>query len=433
MRRKVKKQNVFIVLSIIFILTCVFIYGGRLIYYYLDNNKIEKSDSLVSTIKMSNVENKNFKVISTNYYFTNEEKNNYVLYSGILWRILKIDSDDRIYLVSDKSITSLAYGENKNFAKSYINLWLNKNENENTGILEKNLNTSLLSNTKVCLDEKNEANNSECKKTNSEILIGLLDIEDYVNTGGNKSFVNTNESFYLTNHTKDLKIWYVDQNGGLSQSDGTTILGVKPVVTLKGNTVASKGTGTKEDPYVLDTSYFGAYVKLGSDIWRVYNVDDDKLYMSLDDYIKVSNKNLEYAYSSTDYKFNDTKKNTLAYYLNNTYLNKLAYKNIIIEDKYSNSYYGADNDYNYTKTLSNKISTKVGMLSIGDVNISNLGNYALMTGANKSGSLIYVNSKTSVVSYDDVKSTLNVVPCIKISKENLKKGTGTKDAPYEME
>lgn len=432
MKKTLKKQNIFIVLSFIFIFTCIFVYGGRLVYFYKQSKKVTKSDSLVSTLKMTNVENKNFKVISANYYFTNDADSNYAMISGIPFRILKIDADERIYLISESSVTSLAFGEKKTYDKSYINMWLNKSDTLNTGIFEKNLDIKNLTNTKTCLDKKDKASNAECKNENSNILISLLDMQDYANSGADKSFVNTKESFYLVNTNSKGKVWYVDANGGLSQNDGTGVLGVKPVITLKSD-VTAKGTGKKDDPYIIEGSEIGSYVKFGNDTWRIYDIDEGKFKLQLTSPIKVSNKLLEYAYSTTNYKFNDTKKNTLAYYLNHDYLNKLSYKNIILEDSYSNGYYGADNDYNYTKVLSQTIKTKVGMLGIGDIMINGQDNYALMTGINKSGSLIYVGSQDSHLSYDDVTSKLSVIPCISVKKESLTKGTGTKKDPYGME
>ncbi len=431
-KRIFKKQNIFIVLSILFITGCCIFYGGRFVYYYLDSKKPETDKSFSALLKSNNMNNKNFKVISTSYYFTDSDNDNYVLYSGVLFRAFKIDSEERIYLISDSSVTSLAMGENKIFTNSYIKEWLNKSNNDNSGILSKNLVTSSLVNTRVCVDKKDKANNNECNKYVSDYLIGLLDMEDYINMGGSKSFVNTGEDFYLVNNNGK-KDWYVTNSGNVALSDGTNVIGVKPVVSLKSDIQVKSGSGKKDDPYVIDGSYFGSYVKLGNDTWRVIGEEENNLRLLLTDYLKVNGTKLEYAYSTSNYKYDSTKKNTLAYYLNHTYLNSLSYENVIISSNYYNGYYGADNDYDYKKTFATTVKARVGILSIGDINLNKFTNTALATGVNKSGNLVYVTSTNSSLAKDNVTSDLNVVPVITISKSSLKTGDGTSKKPYGLE
>ena len=105
--------------------------------------------------------------------------------------------------------------------------------------------------------------------------------------GGNKSFVNTKEDFYLVNSNGE-KNWYVTDNGSIALSDGTDILGVKPVVSLKSDISIKSGSGKEDDPYILDSKYFGSYVKLDKDIWRVYDEEDNNLRLVLTDYLKVN-------------------------------------------------------------------------------------------------------------------------------------------------
>ncbi len=430
--KKLKVQNIFILTSIVFILGCIINYGGRFIYFYLESKKDNKVKNFATMLKVNNMNNNNFKVISTSYYFMNNEKNNYVLYSGILWRIIKIDSDSKVHMIADKSVTSLAYGSDKNFLNSFVNIWLN-GEKESLGILKKNIDISLLSNNSICVDIKDKVNNAECKNKKENVLISLLDMEDYINTGAKKSFVNTNENFYLINNNKENNIWYVDETSGLSNNDGTDIIGIKPVIALKSEIIVKNGKGTIEDPYYIeDNTYFGSYVKLGTDLWRVYDVDNDKLKLSLTSGIKVSNNELKYAYSNTNYKYDEKVKNTLAYYLNNTYLNTLSYKDIIIKDDYFNSYYSIKTEYDYRKIMNNKVSTKVGLLSIGNVMFNTDVNHSLATGTDKNGSLIYVKNKNATISYDDVSSKLSVIPCITIKKDVLANAKGTKENPYEL-
>ena len=141
-KRVINKQKIFSFISFIFLLICCLWYGGRAIYFYLDSRKtFENEDKLLAqTIIDKNYDKDNFKKINGDYYFYNDAKNNYLTYSNLTFRIIKINKDNEITLISDTPITSLAYGENKTIKNSYITKWLNESTDTNTGILEKNLN-----------------------------------------------------------------------------------------------------------------------------------------------------------------------------------------------------------------------------------------------------------------------------------------------------
>ena len=358
------------------------------------------------------------------------------MYYNILWRIIKINSDNTIKLISEDVLTYLSYGDN-DYEVSYMNTWLNKSEDEYTGILESSLNTpyNYLTNDNICKDVISDTKHITCDKIDDTDLIGTLSVFDYINAGGKDSYLNIGKYFYLSTFKDDGNIWYVNNNGNLSNADGSDIYGIRPTITLKSNIKSISGNGTKDTPYIIDENYlFGSYVKLGDDIWRVYNIDGDNIKLSLNDYLKVNNEELLYKYSTNGYYHNDTIYGSLAYYLNTTYLNSLSYKNNINSNTWSNGVYGTSNNYDYKDTLSTKIDTKVTVLSVGDIILNGeLSDYYLSTGISKSNSLVYTVKNNGTLYGKSSTSTSKVVPTISINKNILTKGNGTIESPYEME
>ena len=378
----------------------------------------------------------NLKNINSDYYFTGKEVNNYVKYSNILFRIIKINKDNSITLISDKPITSLAKGDNNDYKTSYINNWLNNQDKENTGILEKNLNNpnKYLTYTNACNDKIDNTKNITCKSTLADTLITLPSLYDYINTGDTKSFMNNETYYYLLNTNKDNKTWYINDNGGVTTSDNTDILGIKPVITLKSTNKLINGDGTKDNPYTFEEeqSILGSYVKLGNDTWRVYDIDDNNLKLSLDNYLKINNEEITYKYSDKGYYHNDGKQGTLAYYLNKNYLSKLTYSNNIIESNYANGIYSNTTNYDYTKVLNKTIPTKVATLSIGNIIInSNNTNYYLSTGVDTNSNLVYVMTNDFKLYTKNATSKLKIVPVITIDKKILTSGDGSQNSPLE--
>ncbi len=433
-RRKISYQKVFSFISAGFIIGCCIFYGTRFLTLYLDNKKeqIKLEDTLSQAIK----ENNNLKEINGDYYFQNDVDNNYVMYSNILWRIIKVNNDNTIKLISNDVITYLSYGQN-DYENSYMNTWLNKTDDDNTGILENLLNTpyNYLTNDSICKDNISDTKHITCDKISDTDLIGTLSVFDYVNAGGKDSYLNINKYYYLSTLDSNNNIWYVNDNGNVSSADGSDIYGIRPTITLKSNSKSLSGNGTANNPYIIDENYlFGSYVKLGDDIWRVYDIDEDNIKLSLNDYLKEDGEDFLYKYSTNGYYHNDTKKGSLAYYLNNTYLNSLSYKNSIINIKWSNGIYGSSNDYNYKDTLNTKVDTKVTVLSIGNVILNGeLSDYYLSTGISESSSLVYTVKDNGTLYGKSSTSEARVVPTISIDKNVLTKGNGTINSPYEME
>ena len=438
---KVDYQKLFNTISIGFICACVLFYGARFTSLYIKNKKVEVENvnTLYKVIFNTNFGKENFVDIGGNHYFKNKVDNNYVTYSNILWRIIRINADNSVTLISENPLVSLAYKEEVNFKESYLNKWLNiTEEEENTGILEYNLNNPdkyLLKN-ETCLDVVDKLSNQLCKTTYTDKYLGLMSTSDYVNTGAETSFINNNTKFYLSNTTDTNKIWYITDTNKVSYSDGTDLIGLRPVITVKGNINIVSGNGTLNSPYTFESEkgMFGAYVKLGEDTWRIYQVNEDTINLVSNNLLELNNEAIERIYTNKGYSYNSNKWNTLAYYLNNIYLNSLSYKDKIELNNWANGYYGADNNYNYKEALTDTKDAYVGLLNITNIRLNNeLKNYFLMTGSTKNGSLIYLASNNGTIYPTSSDEKNYVLPTITIKKELLTKGEGTIDSPLEME
>lgn len=436
--RKISVQKIFNLTSFAFILACCIFYGTRFIKLYIENNKSEEVKVLADNIKENNEDNDNFKNIKGNYYFSGNDVNNYLSYSNLIWRIIKINSDNTVTLALESPITALAAGEKKDFKASYLNKWLNDSDEDYTGILSKNLHDidNYLTYTKTCIDKIDNTKNITCNDIEKDLLITVPSLDDYVNTGGNQGFLNSGHYYYLASTNKDGELWYINSSGNTTTSDGTDVLGVKPMITLKSIIKLVSGNGSKENPYTIETEHglFGSYVKLGNEVWRVYDIEESLAKLSLNSYLSLNGNDARYRYSSSGYYHNDTKSGSLAYYLKNTFLNSTNYKDDIPETKFANGLYSNQTDYDYTKVLSTTVDTKVATLSIGNpiLNTEN-NNYFTTTGLTEDGNLMYVMRDDFKLYTNVATANLKIVPVLAINKDLLTKGDGTIESPYEVE
>lgn len=355
--RKISFKKIFNFISLVFLLSCVLFYSYRFITLYLDNNKKESVKTFADVIKSNNSGNNNFKNVKGDYYFYGKDVNNYVKYSNFVWRIIKVDKSGSVIVSLDSNISALAKGNNE-FKKSNIYEWLNKS-GDLSGVFESVLNdTSLyLSDTDSCIDKVSDIKNITCKDKLKDTLISIPSLNDYVNTGGSKSFLNNGQYYHLVNSGDS---YCIDNSGKVGKAEDGVIAGIKPVITFKKTVQLNSGEGTVSKPYEIDdySSLIGGYVKIGEDIWRVYGEDGDNVKLVLDSYLKVNNLEVESKYSKSSYVFNVQEVGCLAYYLNGKYLNSLVYKNILEDFDLSNGIYTND----YKENVKSKVKVKVGIM-----------------------------------------------------------------------
>lgn len=421
-------QTLFCLVSIIFILGCCIFYGTRLVKYYkLYNPKDDKGNAVqllsnkITSTSTFVYEGEGLYLTGGTYIYKGENVNNYIKYSNLIWRILKINDDKSIDIVLDSSINNLKWNSTiTDYSKSDVATYLKE---EFLPIL----NEKHLTNTIVCNDKIDDIANINCTIPDSSNYVRLLNIDEFLNSKiEDKSYISNGNNIWLSSRgTK--QVWTINGTS-LSYADMTNTYNIKPVVTLKNSTPYVSGTGTKKDPYVIEETkndiQVGNRVKLGEDIWTVYSIEDDKLKLSLSTLYK--NGTQTYRFDLSTNKYDPTKKSSLAKYLNETFYDSLSYKDQLLDCTW---YIGEYND-SYKDIYSEKVTSKVGLSSVADLKLDGeVSNYYLLNGINTNK--VYIYSDTLIES----KSTLSraIKPSICIKKATIKTGDGTLEKPYTLE
>lgn len=411
-RKKRIFENIFNIISILFILSCCVFYGYRLVKYYkiFNPKKTELNGGLLSiSVPKSTpivTSGDGLYHIGGSYIYKGNVDNNYIMFSGLTFRILKINYGSTVEIILDEPITSLNWSKDLvNYDKSELHKYLNED-------FVKYLNKDLITKNTVCLDIVNEVSNKECNNSLKDVYVKPLDINTYLNTISTESFINDSDDYIWLSDRNDAMAWHT--NGyNISTSYTNNFYGVLPIVTLDMDVELISGTGTKEDPYRIDATKdysIGSYVKLGEDTWRIISNNDKTITMSLD---KELDKLMAFGNSTI---FDETIEGSLANYLNNEYYNSLSYKNIIVENTY--------------KSNNNSIKSMISIPSIKDPKFESSENqYYLLDNADEENMYVYSNTISTC------KTTLakSIKPVITISKASLKGGNGSLENPYVME
>ncbi len=425
-KRKLKKGKlanfIFIVFSFLFLIFCLCFYGQRLFKYYrVYNPKGEsgKSVSLLAT-KLANAEevvyeNSGLYRVNGTYLYKGNVQNNYVKFSNLLWRVIKVNADNTVEIVTEEPINNLMWNSTiTDYTKSDIHKYLND-------IFLKNLNKDLLEKITICTDSVTNVNKITCEKKDENSYVKLMSVTDFLNSVNKETFINKEDSLWLSDRGKK-DVWYAKKTTVSSYEPEETYL-IKPVVRLKMKTTVYSGTGTKEDPYIIEKEKkelkLGSYIKLGEDKWILYEKGKDKS--------KYILENLFYSgvfYYRFDSASNIYSKNTaLGYYLNTTYYQSLPYKNQLE----STTWYIGPYSTGYKDVYDKKMEAHIGLYNIADIkfNFQEKSHYLLTpAGSGK----VYALSRQMLPNKVSIQKAIR--PAISIKNTKIESGNGTAIDPY---
>lgn len=446
-KKKITKQAIFNYISIFIVCIFAIYYLGRFIYYKIENDKpVIYSDILAEQMieKIDKYAIEETLVLNNNTYtYVKEADNNYVKFGGYIWRVIRINKDNSITMISEDSIISLAYGNISNYNKSQINNWLNPINNEkHTGIFYSMIsdNKEFLVNTKTCHDSFDDISSIGCFETDNDHLITLLSMKDYALAGGNSSYLNNGTSFWTTNKNNNNEFWYISEEGKAGNSDVDFEHGIRPVITLKPDVKLVSGTGSSDDPYIikehkpkiLKDTYVGEYINLNNSLWRIVAKEDKSIKLVSEEYIKNSKDEDYQTYYSKKNNLSKLNDNTgVLYYLNNTYYKKFKEKDILVKGKFYNGTYDNNNNYNYKTVYSSSITAYVGLLSIAEPFSYNSENVFTMTRNINNELSIFIIDENKNLFEDSISNKHYIRPVIYVKNDiTINNGDGTYLSPY---
>ncbi len=439
-KKKIKKQAIFNLISIVIVLSVGFYYLGRLIYYKIDSEKEkELSNILVDRLKeeaSSPYLSKKFLLENNGVWqYVGNINNNFVSFKGFLWRIVKINKDDSITMISEDIVTSLTYNN--------IYSWLNTNSDDKySGIFEKSLNTDKLLNTSQCTDTFDDIEKSTCNVEDNKYKIGLLSINDYKFASANDSYLNNGTAFWTTNNADKENAWAITSEGLIENASLNSKIGIRPTITVSGKIEIINGNGTADDPYVIENknvkslkdSNVGEYVNFNNILWRIIAVNNNSIKIASDECIKDKNGEcLKMQYSNFSNEFDETDDENLLYYLNNTYYNSIKNKKMILSGNFYSGTYSLENN-DYRSCMKEVKKLKVGFLSVSDIFAFDVADTFLLTTSPDNEFSIYSVKDDHTLYENSITEEMSIRPAIYLKGDlNIIGGTGTYLDPYKIE
>ena len=406
-------------------------------------------------------------------FITGTNPNNYIWYSGKLWRAVSIDpSDNSVKLVTQWNISAFPYDLTdiiaySAFKGSYMEQWLNDtsvdgflgNLREPDKFIKKD---SVWNATLTSVTTKPE------KTTMVTDAVGLLNIYEYTmsykNATDSTGYLNNGLYWWTLSPSGLAYVNYVSNRGHDSSDRPTYSYGSRPSINLKSAVKIIDGDGTIDNPYklqgdndsptgaLLSTRYSGEYISFGTgenNLYRIVSHENGtgtKITSAIP--LKDSGNYKKMAFGSN---VTFSKDNTIGAFLNGDYLTGGTYltrdQANMIEDN-TTWYLGTVGDANYklakyqdatgSNLTKSTTTAKIGLLRLGELMagqfdkngnntdywtltpystsyVRNVGNYG--NGHNLYSPTDSTGSRPSM----NLKSTVKIVS-----------GTGTKSDPFQL-
>ena len=408
----------------------------------------------------------------TDTFITGEDPNNYIWYSGKLWRAVSVNNEAKTTkLVTQWNISTIQYTfSNVDFENSQMENWLNDTTVD--GFLGNLRNPEDF----IVMDAKWDATEDATSlgsierpngTTTVTDAVGLLNIYEYQssNNGGTAGYLNNKLNWTLLTPYSNVNMRYVNEKGETMYAGGSyTNYGVRPSINLKPEIKVAGGNGTENNPYrleedndtnlegtLLNTRYSGEYITFGTDnnLYRIVSHETEGLtkitsaeplrkngtfkIITFGETVNYSTSSIIGTFLNGDYlknyvgdNYDDMIEDNSVWYLGNLIFNTYNYKLA----KYSNE--------NMDNLTSNIVIAKIGLLRYGELmsgQNENKSSYFLITtkpNNNGQNELIYINQsstlgRTSSINEYSIKPALNLKQNVVITG-----GTGTKSDPFEI-
>ena len=360
--------------------------------------EVSQERPTVAETLLVNIPDENLYNDRIDTFITGEGPNNYIWYSGKLWRAVSINNEEKtVKLVTQWNISAINYDDDSSaFEGSYMEEWLNDTSVD--GFLGNLRNYEDF----IVTDAKWNATETTETIRPSEITmvtdtVGLLNYYEYVTSYRevtySNGYLNNGNIWWTLTSFDSTNIRCVSSDGSIGSRLSSSTNGIRPSINLKSSVKIVDGNGTMDDPYrlmgdndinlsdiKLNTRYSGEYIRLGTgenNLYRIVSHENGTgTKITSAEPLKNSRTFITINFGS-DTNFSST--NTIGTFLNGEYLTDYVgndYVNMIEDD--TTWYLGTVGDgvnyklskYSDTNTSSlTSVTTdaKVGLLRYGEL------------------------------------------------------------------
>lgn len=239
-------------------------------------------------------------------YLKGDPTDNYIWYSGFLWRIMGINADGSVRMIVDEILTVMSYGpygsafdyDNSNI-KEWLNDYFYNHLDGNDILISKSW----------CSEVADSTTSTRATCTNNlstePAKIGLITVDEYNLAGGEGSYLDISQYQWTMTPIEDNTLLTIYYGGEVDGGSDDYNYGIRAIINVDSNAFIIGGNGTvdanwnsQNGPYILNDDKrgnengklsekvtSGEYVLFADKVYRVVSKDaNGNIKLILDDY-----------------------------------------------------------------------------------------------------------------------------------------------------
>ena len=420
--------------------------GSYEVVYTIQDSLNNETRKIRTVNVVSRLESLVKKATNDSGVYTGINPNNYMYFSGMLFRILSVDGDN-VRIVAEQDVSNVNY--------SAIDEWLDYYYDR----INKKSKKYVVKN-KYCnmnADDGSISSLTNCSSYTDEQEVSILSASD-INQAGPvaDNYLYPNSISWVRNSKNDDEAYAVrnvfyNSDSQYMSFDKDYNFGVRPVITIQGNALVFDGDGTQANPYsigdfesastndLVNTRSTGEYISYSGILWRIIDVDNDgttKVIANTTLYNNGERVLTYYDTNATSKIYNPTQRGNVGYFINNQasqFVDTEYFANKVVEVPiYKNDIkYGNEST---TKKYKVKLSAPdmYEMFSAFNYNDKAMKSYWLINSSRKQYTKAVI-SDIGVVMYGNIYDydEYGVRPVGYLDKDCvIVRGRGTVDNPY---
>ena len=265
--------------------------------------------------------------------YTGLTVNNYIYFSGMVFRILGLDGDN-VRIVAEQDVSNVNY--------SAIDEWLEYYYDHIANSSKKYVVKNKYCDMKATDD--NIAGITKCDSYTKDVYVSILSASDYNQAGNVTDNYLFPESISWVRNEKDdtnaytTREFFYGVTSRYMSFDKNYNFGVRPVLTIQGDVLIVSGDGSKDNPYSIgdfkagevgdkvNTRQSGEYISYSGILWRIVDSQDDGTTKVIADTTIYDGYTPVTTYYQTDDKakiYNPKQRGNVGYFINNQIPNYL--------------------------------------------------------------------------------------------------------------
>ena len=300
---------------------------GKYTITYTAYDNLKNKTEITRTVKVIQTLKETVEKATKKGYYTGSDPENYISFSNNIFRIIGVEGNN-IKIVANNYIGNVNYQGIDSYLRKYYKSLSPSSKKYIVKAKYCNMNMS-----------KDKLTTTECANYTDKrdlYIYSMTDINKAKDDTGDyliPSVIDWTANKYDDKKAYATRAFFIDKPGVYLEEDYYNLYGVRPVITIRGDSEITSGKGTQDKPYnigdtkkaksgeLLNNRYSGEYISVDEDIYRIVEAKKDEPTKVIATFLLSKNSGdffvTKNPQASKGYRYVPTEQGNVGYIINN--------------------------------------------------------------------------------------------------------------------